>query len=126
MRASLTQSRDGCLIYSAMIDDVEVVQHPDGSETCKIIFPETLTVLTGDSIKLFYNTGEVLKCPSCDCTKVTTTWIDHEFQYGTDGDHVMLECIVPQRTCSLCGEMWLDYAAEEVMDTVIRVHLSPP
>ena len=67
-----------------------------------------------------------LTCPSCDAeTTPTTTWIDHEFQYGPDWHFVMLECKVPIRTCLGCGQKWFDYRAEELMQEVIDLHLKP-
>jgi hypothetical protein len=73
-----------------------------------------------------FETGDkVMKCPSCDCEQITTIWVDHKFQYGTDEDHVMLDSRVPLRTCLNCSEKWLDCRAEEIMAEVVELHLKP-
>lgn len=69
--------------------------------------------------------SDKLSCPSCEYGKISTTWVDHEFQYGTDEDHVMLKCSVPRRTCPVCNEQWLDHIAEDIMAEVVSLHLSP-
>jgi hypothetical protein len=58
-----------------------------------------------------------VKCPSCDCGEVATTWIHHKFPYGED--HVMLKAWVPLRTCLCCSEEWLDHVAEGIMEGIV-------
>lgn len=65
-----------------------------------------------------------MKCPSCDCGDVKTTWIDHEFQYGAV-DPVLLECRVPLRFCLKCGKEWLDHVGEGIMQEEVDIHLRP-
>jgi hypothetical protein len=57
-------------------------------------------------------------CLLCDCQEVTTTWIDHRFQYG-DAE---LSCKVPVRACTNCKGEWLDCVGEAIIQTVIYQH----
>jgi len=66
-----------------------------------------------------------MNCPSCDSKRVETTWIFHTFQYGPDENHVMLRSHIPFRTCLDCSEGWLDHIAEDIMQEMIDIHLSP-
>lgn len=75
-----------------------------------------------ESIDMIYPIA--MNCPSCDHGEISTTWVNHKFQYGTDENHVMLKCKVPMRTCQNCDEEWLDYVAEDINDRVIAAHLS--
>ncbi len=61
-----------------------------------------------------------MSCPSCDCTEVTSEWVDHVFKYGA----AELHCKVAPRTCMSCGEQWLDYFSEDTMQRAIEVFLS--
>lgn len=54
----MSHQRDGTLLRAFMIEDVEFTKNPDGSETCLVTFPETLTVLSGDKVKLTYYISE--------------------------------------------------------------------
>ena len=58
MSAALTQHRDGCLIDAFMVRGVKFTENPDGSETCRMIFPRTISVQAGDAVKLSYYTSE--------------------------------------------------------------------
>jgi hypothetical protein len=66
---------------------------------------------------------KIAMCPSCNCSEVSTTWINHQFQYGVDEDPVMLACKVPLRTCLQCSEEWLDHVGEDIIAEVVEIHL---
>jgi hypothetical protein len=65
-------------------------------------------------------------CPSCNSENIVTLWVDHRFPYDTSIDPILLKCTVPLRVCRQCDVEYLDYAGEDIMDEVVRVHLLPP
>ena len=58
MRAAVTHWRDGCLVDGFMVTDSKITKNLDGSESHIFTFPKTLTVLSGDKVKLTYCTSE--------------------------------------------------------------------
>ncbi len=60
----------------------------------------------------------ILQCPSCDSRNVTTVWTEHTFPYGARNP-ANLTAKVPVRRCKCCGESWLDYISEIIMDRVV-------
>jgi hypothetical protein len=58
MRAAVTHWRDGTLVDAFRVTDVEFRKNLDGSETCLVNFPKTITALSGDKVKLTYYTSE--------------------------------------------------------------------
>lgn len=67
-----------------------------------------------------------MKCPACESEKVTTTWIQHSFQYGVTGEAgtINLGCFIPLRSCGRCGEKWLDHVGEDIITKVVDIQLS--
>jgi hypothetical protein len=58
MRAAVIHQRGERIIDSFMTGDIEITRHPDGSETFQLLFPKTLTVLSGDKVTATYYTSE--------------------------------------------------------------------
>lgn len=71
------------------------------------------------------------KCPDCGSNEVSTQLeSDYKFQYGEDGDAVILRCKQPFRvgSCRCCDFSWTAAGtpedAEEVMEKTVQDYLS--
>lgn len=65
-----------------------------------------------------------LLCMNCKSTNINTEWIDHSFPYGRGCSAIELTARVPIRICLECGEKWLDYVAENLIQEEINSHTS--
>lgn len=59
-------------------------------------------------------------CIDCGSVCVDTKWINHSFPYGFGDSAVELTVRVPVRKCLECGEEWLDYVAENLMQEEVN------
>lgn len=61
-------------------------------------------------------------CPHCESVYVDTTWVNHSFPYGRGDSAVELTAHVPVHKCLECGEQWLDYVGENLMQEEVNSH----
>jgi len=54
MRAAIALWRGECLKTTFMVTDKEVTKNIDGSETCRMTFPEDIQVKEGDRVHITY------------------------------------------------------------------------
>lgn len=67
-------------------------------------------------------------CPQCGSTRVTTSYVDHEFRYGSAESAVELTAHLPAHRCAACDFEFLDDEAERVKHQAVCDHfgvLSP-
>ena len=62
-------------------------------------------------------------CPACGEHGVTTTWIDHDFEYGSGEESFELQVRIPVRQCGSCEFEYLDDEAERLKHNAICDHL---
>jgi len=64
-------------------------------------------------------------CPFCNETGAKVlerNEVDH-FQYGVDGDSVMLSADVIVQYCDTCKEEWTDWRSEDTRQEAVETHL---
>jgi hypothetical protein len=64
------------------------------------------------------------QCGNCDSYEVTTTDQVTIFQYGVDGDAVMLSATVPVRHCTQCDFEWVDWVGMEAKDRAVAEYIA--
>ena len=62
-------------------------------------------------------------CPMCGEDCVSTTWVLHAFDYGSEEDRVELHVRVPMNRCGACEFEYLDYRAERLKHDAVCDYL---
>lgn len=63
-----------------------------------------------------------LTCPMCSTVKITTSWQDHTFTYGSGKTAIELVVHIPVRRCASCEFDYLDHVAERLKHEAICKH----
>ena len=63
-----------------------------------------------------------LTCPMCCTVKITTSWRDHTFTYGSGESAVQLKVQIPVRRCTTCDFDFLDHEAERLKHQALCEH----
>ena len=63
-----------------------------------------------------------LTCPMCNAVKITTSWEDYTFTYGSGESAVELTAHIPIRQCTTCKFDYLDHEAEQLKHEALCKH----